>query len=421
MKKTILAILLLPVPFWAFSQRYSHGDLQMPTPAHARRGFITVQEAKPLGPVPHAPSIDLQPQLPLPQDQYQQGSCAAWATCYGLMSYLQGRLNNWALKDGQGNVIQSHVYSPSFVYNQLNRDPTCQKGLLLDTVMARLQTMGTVPMADFDYDRASCDKLPTSADETRKVTLMDATTIYNWWAKTSPNQVIDTSEVKDVLNQGYPVVVGVHIDTTFETFFPGEAPQPGPIYIWNTFIDSPVCRWYHAMLCVGYSDKLGAFKLMNSWSTDFGNQGFIWVDYQLFRQTTLEAYYSTLIPAGVNLVKANIKETRKGPIHQIKPQEAGVAVTSSWLQAGTFRTIGAYEISCLYVDKDAQTAMLQIRDIANDRFVRAFLSKKAGDSKQFLHNDFKVGITLNNVSELDNMDTKPTAFFNLTVSPVASH
>ncbi len=48
----------------------------------------------------------------------------------------------------------------------------------------------------------------------------------------------------------------------------------------------------HAMCLVGYDDNKfgGAFEVMNSWGTDFGDNGFIWIKYDDFIQYTRELY-----------------------------------------------------------------------------------------------------------------------------------
>ncbi|NQX86025.1 MAG: hypothetical protein HRT67_08985 [Flavobacteriaceae bacterium] len=33
----------------------------------------------------------------------------------------------------------------------------------------------------------------------------------------------------------------------------------------------------HAMLVIGYSDDYNAFKVVNSWGSDWGDNGFIWI------------------------------------------------------------------------------------------------------------------------------------------------
>jgi hypothetical protein len=46
----------------------------------------------------------------------------------------------------------------------------------------------------------------------------------------------------------------------------------------------------HAMVVVGYDDSRGAFKLINSWGVEWGENGFGWVAYQTFRQAVREGY-----------------------------------------------------------------------------------------------------------------------------------
>jgi len=48
----------------------------------------------------------------------------------------------------------------------------------------------------------------------------------------------------------------------------------------------------HAMCVVGYDDNRygGAFEIMNSWGTRWGNEGFIWVKYEDFASFTKYAY-----------------------------------------------------------------------------------------------------------------------------------
>ena len=41
----------------------------------------------------------------------------------------------------------------------------------------------------------------------------------------------------------------------------------------------------HAMLVVGYDDEYRAFKVVNSWGTGFGDEGFVWIDYVAFENT----------------------------------------------------------------------------------------------------------------------------------------
>jgi hypothetical protein len=46
----------------------------------------------------------------------------------------------------------------------------------------------------------------------------------------------------------------------------------------------------HAMCVIGYDDRKQAFQLMNSWGTDWGNNGVAWVRYADFKEFVREAY-----------------------------------------------------------------------------------------------------------------------------------
>lgn len=46
----------------------------------------------------------------------------------------------------------------------------------------------------------------------------------------------------------------------------------------------------HAMVVVGYDDKINAFKVMNSWGKGWGESGFGWISYPVFHALVREAY-----------------------------------------------------------------------------------------------------------------------------------
>ena len=59
--------------------------------------------------------------------------------------------------------------------------------------------------------------------------------------------------------------------------------------VWTTTPDDTLSDWKHsghAMLVVGYDDNIagGAFRVLNSWGTDWADHGFIWIKYKDFTQ-----------------------------------------------------------------------------------------------------------------------------------------
>ena len=51
-------------------------------------------------------------------------------------------------------------------------------------------------------------------------------------------------------------------------------------------------RWGHAMTIVGYDDNVngGSFLVVNSWGEDWGNNGYMWYNYNDFKKFTHVAY-----------------------------------------------------------------------------------------------------------------------------------
>ncbi|MEJ0106451.1 MAG: C1 family peptidase [Bacteroidota bacterium] len=51
-------------------------------------------------------------------------------------------------------------------------------------------------------------------------------------------------------------------------------------YIWKK--QTGKFKGGHAMVVIGYNDTKNAFKVMNSWGTKWGDNGFAWIDYANF-------------------------------------------------------------------------------------------------------------------------------------------
>ena len=73
----------------------------------------------------------------------------------------------------------------------------------------------------------------------------------------------------------------------------------GDEYIAYDYLEDPnVNNICHAILIVGYNDEIGAFKFVNSWGANWGNQGYGWLTYdyflpenhELFVQGYMESY-----------------------------------------------------------------------------------------------------------------------------------
>lgn len=93
-------------------------------------------------------SVSLKDTFPVPREQGEQDSCAAWAVAYALMSHQEEEKRNWGLHD------DSHLFSPAYVYNQRNNG--VDEGISIGSAMELLveegvSTLASFPYSEFDY------------------------------------------------------------------------------------------------------------------------------------------------------------------------------------------------------------------------------------------------------------------------------
>mgnify|MGYP002398131131 CR=1 FL=1 len=89
---------------------------------------------------------------------------------------------------------------------------------------------------------------------------------------------VNIEQVKQQIFNGKPVVFAIHVDDKWEPKGFLENYQDTTEYIWKNFSSK---AGNHAMLCIGYDDKKGAFKALNSFGEDWVNDGYIWIDYDI--------------------------------------------------------------------------------------------------------------------------------------------
>ena len=203
-------------------------------------------------------SIDLSEDFPVPGNQGQQSSCVGWALSY-LKTYQEKSERKWSLN------AQNHNFSPAYIYNQIRLSKnSCDGGSNFVDGMNLLRREGAATLADFPYDESSCDTQPSNfvKQTAREFSIAD-------WRRVNPQ---DKIEVKTQVASGFPVAIGMTVDQSFMQFH-GPTIYSGPT--------SPSVGG-HAMVVVGYSDQKGAFKVINSWRTSWGDGGFGWISYLRF-------------------------------------------------------------------------------------------------------------------------------------------
>ncbi len=213
--------------------------------------------------------VDLSPDMPPPGLQGGQNSCVGWAVAYALKSYEEKVDEGWNFYLADGRLSAARVFSPSFIYNQCNHGQNVP--ILYMDAFNVLTEKGAALWADMPYK--ADDFITQPGPEVLKSA---ARYKIDFWRQVN---VQDTKEVKSHLHAGYPVLIGANVDADF-------VKQPAG-RIWNT-IGTPIGG--HAMVVVGYDDAKNAFRLMNSWGSQWADNGFCWVDYEHFRKVVNEGY-----------------------------------------------------------------------------------------------------------------------------------
>jgi hypothetical protein len=216
-------------------------------------------------------SVNLEPFFPPIGDQGNFGTCVAWSVAYNLKTSIQAMDN--ALSNAQ-LASPSNQFSPKDLFTAI---PDNQKGSdcngtnftpALDVLLDRgVATMQTVPYSNLN----GCNQSNTQSTWTNEASDF---TISNY--RRIDNTVTD---IKTYLANNQPIVFGAQLSDNFVT--------------WNNdnVLSSNTTYWQvgqhalHAMVLTGYDDSKGpngAFRVVNSWSDDWGDYGNIWVDYNFF-------------------------------------------------------------------------------------------------------------------------------------------
>jgi len=222
-------------------------------------------------------SFDLSSQMPQVGDQGSQNSCVGWAVGYYLKSFQEH--NEHQLPYGI-NADYTHRYSPAFIYNIAKID-SCQSGATLFDALKLLKTTGTPPWEDMPYHQNDCTTTPS------KVAIEKAMCgkISNF-KRFNTQSVYFLSNLKYFLSRSYPIVVAIELYDDFiypqkynnEYFFKELNAKESPTSL------------SHALLVVGYDESRNAFKIINSWGVHWGNEGYLWIDYEVFRKILIEAF-----------------------------------------------------------------------------------------------------------------------------------
>jgi hypothetical protein len=218
-------------------------------------------------------SVDLSQYFPPIGNQGAYGTCVAWAVAYNLRSFMDAYAGKYS------PVSSKQQFSPKDLFLSI---PTGSKGAncngssfepALDVLITRgVAKLETVPYSSL----GTCAGTPSSGATSEAANHKIAN-----YRKITEGDVIDINAFKKHLSQGRPVVIGARLGDNFMKWN-----SAVPIAT-DTYNEPEMMHAYHAMVVCGYDDNKGsgAFKVVNTWSKNWGSNGYIWVDYNFFAKS----------------------------------------------------------------------------------------------------------------------------------------
>ncbi len=212
-------------------------------------------------------SVDLLANFPVIGNQGQYGTCVAWAVAYNHMTFMEAKEKGYTTS----TLNNSRIFSPKDLFWAI---PNAQKGSdcngtgfesAYDILLSRgVATMGTIPYTSL----GSCSQASTGGEsEAAKHKITNYREI-----------AFDKNTIKSYFADGKPVVFGAKLGDEFMSA------DDASVLDYQTYGYTGQ-HAYHALILSGYDNSKGpngAFRVVNSWATSWGDNGYIWVDQNFF-------------------------------------------------------------------------------------------------------------------------------------------
>ncbi|MGB2581699.1 MAG: PKD domain-containing protein [Thermoplasmata archaeon] len=220
--------------------------------------------------IPSSLDLSTEPTFPAVGNQASQPSCAAWAATYYAYGFAEATDLGWT---GASSGSPSQLISPGWTYNKVNgwRD----SGSSMDGNMFVIRDWGAATLATMPYDdsedldwgspSAFREAPEHRADEVFYIPYSGATTV---------------DAIKALVSEGTLVTFGLDALQYDSGFADGNFILSAAEY--SSYILN------HAQTIVGFDDsvaddgEVGAFRVVNSWGVEWGDDGFYWFTYEAF-------------------------------------------------------------------------------------------------------------------------------------------
>ena len=239
----------------------------------------------------NTPPIGQQGPCSLCTGQGSPGSCISWSAAYGLGTYTVNQSQNWGVADPDHQVSTAFMYA--WVLNEQGK--SCPQGTSDPNYLNFMVKNGSVAASTVPYE-ANCNYL----GGVNLGTLIDPDFRIGSWAAVSPQ---DRDLIKAHLAAGQAVAFAGHLYQGFGSLEGDDVYYGSGPFAVNKNTGQLVG---HGMLLIGYDDNigdpsqgLGAYRIQNSFGTDWGDEGYLWMSYGTFESSILSAFVA--VPAAATI------------------------------------------------------------------------------------------------------------------------
>lgn len=227
----------------------------------------------------------LEDYLPPVGNQASQGSCVGWSTAYYAYTYAVAK------QRGIEKPMLSTPkwqFSPAFIFHQ--RDKMESKGMSIYRAMKILEEKGCATLTEMPYDEHDPTSAPppTAFQRAEKFKALKTGVVFFHFAdpnspsaKTIP-QNFEPEKVKQLLYElRQPLVISIPVYEDFQTA------DANAVYD-HTGSAEPLGG--HAIAIIGYDEDKKAFRMINSWTDQWGDKGQLWLSEDWLRREAREGW-----------------------------------------------------------------------------------------------------------------------------------
>ena len=227
-----------------------------------------------------AASASVKQYAPVPRNQGQYGTCTAWACGYAARTILEAK--RFGITDKK--EIDKLIFSYGFIYRVTTNSANCW-GAYTSEIIDNMKDVGIPKLSDYNI-HCPATSIPNEVyNIASRYKIKGYVRLWDEAVYKTSKQRIDA--IKKSISEGNPVAISMICPNSFfyptaGVWTPRERPENGSTH----------AHGRHAMCVVSYDDNQlgGAFEIQNSWGSDWGNGGYVWVRYQDFANFVYQAF-----------------------------------------------------------------------------------------------------------------------------------